>query len=51
VHDAADADVAAALTWAAGVAGPIEAVTELTGGMTSTMRRLLSVSGPDVVLR
>ena len=51
VHDAADVDVAAALTWAAGVAGPIAAATELTGGMTSTMLRLQSVSGPDVVLR
>jgi len=34
-----------------GVVGPIARVTELSGGMTSTMLRLQSGSGPDVVLR
>ncbi len=48
---APDVDTTAALAWAAGVVGPIATVTELTGGMTSTMLRLRSDSPSDVVLR
>jgi len=51
VQDDTDVDMAAALRWADGVVGPIAATVELTGGMTSTMLRLIRVSLPDVVLR
>lgn len=48
---AVDVDTTAVLAWAAGVVGPIATVTELTGGMTSTMLRLRRASTSDVVLR
>ncbi len=43
--------MAAALEWAAGVAGPVTGVRELAGGWTSTMLALSVEGGDEVVLR
>jgi aminoglycoside phosphotransferase (APT) family kinase protein len=46
-----DFDVAAALSWASEVVGPITAVREVTGGWTSTMLALTTVAGDRAILR